>query len=60
MEGIGLALDVKNNRMFMTDLGGSAYSANLDGSNKKTFLFAQGNLTGIAYADIPSTSERKR
>ena len=24
MEGIGLALDVKNNRLFMTDLGGSA------------------------------------
>jgi hypothetical protein len=60
MEGIGLALDLKNNRMFMTDLGGSGYSANLDGSNKKTFLFAQGNLTGIAYAEIPSTSEKKR
>ena len=26
MEGIGLALDLKNNRMFMTDLGGSVYS----------------------------------
>ena len=25
MEGIGLALDLKNNRMFMTDLGGSVY-----------------------------------
>jgi hypothetical protein len=60
MEGIGLALDLKNNRMFMTDLGGSGYSANLDGSNKKNFLFAQGNLTGIAYAEIPSTSEKKR
>src|SRR6266853_774728 len=46
MEGIGLALDLKNNRIFMTDLGGSAYSANLDGSNKKNVLFAQGNLTG--------------
>ena len=60
MEGIGLALDLKNNRMFMTDLAGSAYSCNLDGSNKKTFLFAQGNLTGIAYAEIPSISETKR
>jgi hypothetical protein len=60
MEGIGLALDLKNNRMFMTDLGGSVYCANLDGSNKKNFLFAQGNLSGIAYAEIPSTSEKKR
>jgi hypothetical protein len=56
MEGIGLALDLKNRRMFMTDLGGSVYSANLDGSNKKTLLFTLGNLTGIAYAELPSTS----
>jgi DNA-binding beta-propeller fold protein YncE len=52
MEGIGLALDPKGGRMFMTDFGGSVYSANLDGSNKKTLLFAQGNLTGIAYAEL--------
>jgi hypothetical protein len=48
MEGIGLALDVKGGRMFVTDLGGSVYSANLDGSDAKTLLIAQGNLTGIA------------
>jgi hypothetical protein len=42
--------------MFMTDLGGSVYSANLDGTNKKTLLFALGNLTGIAYAELPATS----
>jgi DNA-binding beta-propeller fold protein YncE len=52
MEGIGLALDLKGERMFITDLAGSVYSADLDGSNKKTLLFAQGNLTGIAYADV--------
>jgi sugar lactone lactonase YvrE len=52
MEGIGLALDLKGARMFMTDLAGTVYSANLDGSNKKTLLFAEGNLTGIAYAEI--------
>jgi hypothetical protein len=51
MEGIGLALDPKGGRMFMTDFGGSVYSANLDGSNKKTLLVAQGNLSGIAYAE---------
>jgi hypothetical protein len=52
MEGIGLALDLKGGRMFITDLAGSVYSANLDGSNKKPLLFAEGNLTGIAYAEI--------
>jgi hypothetical protein len=25
--------------------------ANLDGSNRRTVLFAQGNLTGIAYVE---------
>ena len=52
MEGIGLALDVKGGRMFITDLAGSVYSADLDGSNKQTLLFAQGNLTGIAYVEF--------
>ena len=52
MEGIGLALDLKGGRMFVTDFAGTVYSANLDGSNKKTLLFAEGNLTGIAYAEI--------
>jgi DNA-binding beta-propeller fold protein YncE len=56
MEGIGLALDLDNGRMFVTDLAGSVYSANLDGSNKKPLLFAQGNLTGIAYAELPTGS----
>jgi hypothetical protein len=54
MEGIGLALDLKGGRMFITDFGGSVYSANLDGSNRRTLLFAEGNLTGIAYAEVPS------
>jgi len=52
MEGIGLALDRKGGRMFITDLAGSVYSANLDGSDQKTLLFGQGNLTGIAYVEI--------
>jgi hypothetical protein len=53
-EGIGIALDLKGQRMFLTDLGGSVYSAKLNGSDKKTLLYAQGNLTGIAYAELPS------
>ncbi len=54
MEGIGLALDLKGGRMFVTDFAGTVYSANLDGSNKKTLLVAQGNLTGIAYVEKPA------
>ena len=52
MEGIGIALDVPGNRMFVTDFAGSVYSADLDGSNERNFLYAQGNLTGIAYVEI--------
>jgi hypothetical protein len=52
MEGIGIALDIPGNRMFVTDFAGSVYSADLDGKNERNFLYAQGNLTGIAYAEI--------
>jgi DNA-binding beta-propeller fold protein YncE len=52
MEAIGLALDPKHGRMYITDFGGSVYSANLDGSDQKTLLIAEGNLTGIAYAEF--------
>jgi hypothetical protein len=49
-----LSLDLKGGRMFLTDFAGSVYSAGLDGSNRKTLLVAEGNLTGIAYAELPS------
>jgi len=39
--------------MFLTDLAGDIYTARLDGSGKKLLLAIQGNLTGIAYAEIP-------
>jgi hypothetical protein len=52
MEGIGIALDLKGDRMFVTDFGGNVLSARLDGSDKKILLVAQGNLTGIAYCEI--------
>jgi hypothetical protein len=52
MEGIGIALDVPNDRMFVTDFAGSIFSARLDRSSERTVLEAQGNLTGIAYAEI--------
>jgi hypothetical protein len=52
MEGIGIALDFKGGRMFITDLAGNIFYAKLDGSEKKLLLVAQGNLTGIAYVEI--------
>ncbi len=53
MEGIGLALDLRGERMFVTDLAGTVYTARLDGSESCPLLMAQGNLTGIAYVEIP-------
>ena len=41
----------------ITDLGGSLYSLNIDGSKPKVLLFAQGNLSGIAYAEM-NTKEK--
>ena len=48
-EGIGIALDVAGDRMYVTDLGGNVYRARLDGSEKVTLLTGQGSLTGIAF-----------
>jgi DNA-binding beta-propeller fold protein YncE len=56
MEGIGIALDVKGGRIFITDFGGNVLTAALDGSDKRLLMYAQGNLTGIAYAHVPATS----
>ena len=56
MEGIGIALDPGHNRMFVTDLGGNIYVAALDGSGHRPIRALQGNLTGIAYAELPNGS----
>src|SRR5262249_6451636 len=59
MEGIGIALDVPGNRMFITDFAGSVYVSSLDGSKKTNILVAQGNITGIAYAKLPMEAKTK-
>jgi len=51
MEGVGVALDVRGDRMFITDLSGSIYSAHLNGSDRRSIARVQGNLVGIAYAE---------
>jgi sugar lactone lactonase YvrE len=60
MEGIGIALDPSGERMFVTDLGGSVYVGDLDGSNRREILAAQGNLTGIACAALPTEASTPR
>jgi DNA-binding beta-propeller fold protein YncE len=50
-EGIGIALDIRHDRMFVTELAGTLYSAGLDGSNPRMIAGGQGNLTGIAYTE---------
>jgi hypothetical protein len=56
MEGIGIALDPSHNRMFVTDLGGNIWAAALDGYGHRPIRAVQGNLTGIAYAELPEGS----
>jgi sugar lactone lactonase YvrE len=58
MEGIGIALDPANDRMFVTDLAGTIYRSALDGSGHRPIRALQGNLTGIAYAEVPVGSAR--
>jgi hypothetical protein len=52
MEGIGVALDLAGDRMFVTDFAGSLYVSSLNGKAQRTLAYAQGNLTGIAYANL--------
>ena len=46
-EAIGIVL--AGERMYVTDLGGTVYSAGLDGSDKRVVLTGQGSLTGITF-----------
>lgn len=50
-EAIGLALDLRNQRMYFTDLNGSVYRANLDGTDEKALFVDIGDCTGIACVD---------
>jgi sugar lactone lactonase YvrE len=50
MEGIGIALDVPRDRLFVTDLAGSIHTARLNGLERRPIAMTKGNLSGIAYA----------
>ncbi|MBI1360802.1 MAG: 3-hydroxyacyl-CoA dehydrogenase [Alphaproteobacteria bacterium] len=50
-EAIGVALDLKHNRMAYTDLGGDVGLAKLDGSDAHMLATEQGLLTGIVWGE---------
>jgi hypothetical protein len=59
MEGIGIALDVGGDRIFVTDLAGSIYCAHLNGSARRPIAIALGSLSGIAFAETLKPSSRR-
>jgi sugar lactone lactonase YvrE len=50
-EAIGIALDLKHNRMFYTSLMGEVGTAKLNGKDAKLLPVAKGRFTGIALVD---------
>jgi DNA-binding beta-propeller fold protein YncE len=58
-EGIGIALDLRGRRMFVTDMAGTVFTAGIDGSNRRPIMAVQGNLTGIAYAELTSSGSSR-
>jgi hypothetical protein len=48
-EGIGLAIDPKNDTVYFTDLGGNIYSCYLDGFNLRKLYTSNRAFTGITY-----------
>ena len=54
----GIVVDAQAGHIYWTNMGvpnlddGSIERTDLDGKNERNFLDAQGNLTGIAYAEI--------
>jgi hypothetical protein len=50
-EAIGLALDRRQRRLFVSDLSGSLYRMNMDGTDLKQLFSGRGHLTGIVYTD---------
>ena len=59
MEGIGMALDVPGDRMFVTDSPARSIPPGSMERTKRNSLYAQGNLTGIAYAEVSTTDQEK-
>lgn len=54
-EAIGLALDPTNQHIYLTDLGGTVYRMNMDGSEKRKIYDTDSAYSGIALAYMTST-----
>jgi len=52
-ETIGISLDVPNNKMYFTELGGQVSESALDGSGVKRGILRSGSATGVAIAHLP-------
>lgn len=53
-EAIGIAIDEKRDRMYVTDLRGNLYGANIDGSDLQKLGTGLGSLTGISFGEVPA------
>jgi hypothetical protein len=53
VDPIGLSLDVPNDKMYFTELGGEVSEAALDGSGLRKDILASGSATGVALAHLP-------
>jgi hypothetical protein len=53
VEPIGISLDVPNNKMYFSELGGVISSAALDGKDLKKRILSSASATGVAMAYIP-------
>ncbi|WP_348267147.1 3-hydroxyacyl-CoA dehydrogenase [Edaphobacter sp. DSM 109919] len=51
-EGIGLSLDLASRRAFVTDLGGTVRSIDLDGEHASKQIWHGGPLTGIQFVSV--------
>jgi 3-hydroxyacyl-CoA dehydrogenase/DNA-binding beta-propeller fold protein YncE len=51
-EAIGLKIDSVNQHVYLTDLGGTVYRFNMDGSDKKKIVQTDSSYTGIALAHL--------
>jgi len=53
VDTIGISLDIENNKMYFTELGGQVSEAALDGTGLRKDIFSSGSATGVAIAHIP-------
>ena len=61
-EAIGLSLDIENNRVFVSDLGGNLYCSTLEGSDFRLLYSTKDKemFTGIAYVAEGLESNRRQ